>query len=191
MNEPRIAELERQVEELASEVQRLRRAVDEAHASQAAASVAASEWEAMFHSLPDLVSVIDCDHRIVRLNRQMADRLNVSPEEAVGRPCYELVHASGSPPAFCPHALALRDGRPHAAEIYEPTLDAFFLVSASPFVDAAGRLAGTVHVIRELTQRGAEACETQPLEWRHVEAGPGVPEADATTASRAGAEPTP
>jgi len=150
MDQSDIAVRDRQVEVLAGAVERLQAALARAQASGAAAATAVLEWEALFDALPDAVAVIDHEHRIIRMNRVMAARLKIRREEAVGRLCHELVHASGAPPAFCPHALALQDGQSHAAEIYEPALDGFFLVTASPLLDAAGRPAATVHVIRQV-----------------------------------------
>lgn len=153
MSQPPIAQLERHVEDLEREVQRLREALEASRAAEAAAMHEARQWQQLFYALPDFVSVIDREHHFVHVNQRMADRMGVTIEEAVGKPCYELIHASGAPPAFCPHALAMHDGRPHAAEIYEPTLSAFFLVTASPLTDVDGRVVATVHVIRELPDR--------------------------------------
>lgn len=108
-------------------------------------------WEALFDALPDPVAVIDCEHRFVRVNRVLAQRLNVRRDAAIGRRCYELVHGTTSPPAFCPHSRALEDGRAHCARVYEPMLDAFFDITSTPLPDASGRLSGTVHVLHELT----------------------------------------
>jgi PAS domain-containing protein len=48
-----------------------------------------SVWEAIFDSIPDLVTVIDKDCRIVRMNKAMAERLGGSEEAFIGRACYE------------------------------------------------------------------------------------------------------
>ena len=83
----------------------------------------------------------------------MADRLGMHPEDAVGKACYELVHHSTNPPGFCPHGSLLGDGKEHAQEIHEVTLNADFLVTASPLRDEKGNVTGSVHVMRDITER--------------------------------------
>jgi PAS domain S-box-containing protein len=42
------------------------------------------EWEMTFNAVPDLIAIIDKDHRIVRVNQAMADRVGLHPDEAKG-----------------------------------------------------------------------------------------------------------
>ncbi len=109
------------------------------------------EWERTFEAVPDMIAIIGRDFHIIRVNKAMADRLGVQPEEAVGKACYELVHHSTNPPGFCPHGSLLGDGKEHAQEIHEDLLNADFLVTASPLRDEAGNIMGSVHVMRDIT----------------------------------------
>lgn len=111
------------------------------------------EWERTFEAVPDMIAIIGRDFHIVRVNKAMADRLGVSPEDAVGKVCYELVHHSTNPHGSCPHGILLSDGREHVQEIHEDTLDADFLVTASPLRDEEGNITGSVHVMRDITER--------------------------------------
>ena len=49
-------------------------------------------WERTFNSVPDLIAILDCHHRIVRVNQPMAEKLGRTPEQCVGLKCYECVH---------------------------------------------------------------------------------------------------
>jgi len=51
--------------------------------------------------VPDLIAILDNEHRIVRANRAMAERLGVTPAECVGLKCFECVHKTEQPPEFC------------------------------------------------------------------------------------------
>ncbi|MCX5815943.1 MAG: PAS domain-containing protein [Proteobacteria bacterium] len=82
---------------------------------------AKKEWEYTFDSIPDLIALIDRQHRIIRINKAMANRLGLSPKEVIGKTCYESVHNAKVPPGFCPHALLLKDGNVHTAEVHEET----------------------------------------------------------------------
>jgi PAS domain S-box-containing protein len=114
---------------------------------------AKEEWEQTFDTVPDLMAILDAKHRVVRMNRAMSDRLGVAPDQCMGLKCYEAVHGLTQPPAFCPHSLTCRDGREHTAEVHEPRLRGDFLVSTTPRFDQQGRLIGSVHVARDVTER--------------------------------------
>ena len=49
-------------------------------------------WERTFDAVPDLIAIMDEHYRIVRANRAMAQRLGVTPDECVGKVCFEVVH---------------------------------------------------------------------------------------------------
>ena len=115
--------------------------------------LAAQEWERTFDAVPDLIAIIDSQHRIVHANRAMAERLGMTPEQCVGLTCYGYVHGSEAPPSYCPQEQVLADGRAHTVEVYEKHLGGYFLISCTPLFDQDGRIVGTVHVARDITQR--------------------------------------
>lgn len=156
--------LEKLVDERTKNLQeaneRLRTQAQDLQASNAAlcqreqALVRAKEhWERTFHSVPDLIAILDDQHHIVQANRAMAERLGMTPEQCIGLPCYRTVHCANVPPAFCPHAQTLRDGREHAVETHEDRLEGDFLVSTTPLHDENGQMIGSVHVARDITER--------------------------------------
>ena len=114
---------------------------------------AKESWERTFDSVPDLIAIIDKEYRIVQANKPMATRLGVSPEECVGLICYHAVHGSTKPPSFCPHRQLIEDGLDHTTEIHEPRLGGDFMVTVSPLTGPDGKLAGSVHVARDITER--------------------------------------
>ncbi|HSD57022.1 MAG TPA: PAS domain-containing protein, partial [Methanotrichaceae archaeon] len=114
---------------------------------------AKEEWERTFNTVPDMIAILDPQHRILRVNQAMADRLGVTPEQCVGLLCYEAIHGQSQPPEFCPHALTCNDGQQHVAEVQEPRLGGDFLVSTTPLCDPQGQLIGAVHVARDITMR--------------------------------------
>ncbi len=114
---------------------------------------AKEEWERTFDSVPDLIAIIDDNHRVMRLNRAMAARLGREPEECLGLPCYNVVHGLNMPPEFCPHSKTIEDGREHNFELSEERLGGNFLVSTTPLMDRESRMIGSVHVARDITER--------------------------------------
>jgi PAS domain S-box-containing protein len=122
-------------------------------AAQAKLLRAKEEWERTFDSVPDLIGIVDNQHRIIRANRELAKRLGLTPEQCVGLHCYEAVHGSDRPPEFCPHTRTLTDGLQHNAEVHEKRLGGDFLVSTTPLMDQNGAMIGTVHVARDISER--------------------------------------
>jgi PAS domain S-box-containing protein len=115
-------------------------------------SETAKQWEATFDAVPDLIAIIDTDHRFVRVNKAMAEKLGCTAQEAVGRTCYECAQGLEEPLEGCPDAHLLKDNQEDMAGITEECLGGHFLVSTSPLHDAEGELMGSVHVARDITE---------------------------------------
>lgn len=127
--------------------------VSERKHSEQALKRANEEWERTFDSVPDLIAILDVNFQIVRTNRAMSERLGITPGMTIGMPCYQCVHGAKRPPGACPHALTLKDGKQHVAEVHEEHLGGHFLVSTTPLHDEHGRMIGSVHVARDITER--------------------------------------
>ncbi|MCW4019398.1 MAG: PAS domain S-box protein [Candidatus Bathyarchaeota archaeon] len=109
------------------------------------------EWKRTFDSLPDLIAIIDNNYSVRKVNQAMAQRIGVAPEECVGLKCYKCIHGTNDPPDYCPHTKTLQDGKEHAAEFNEPHLGGCFLVNTAPLKDENGKMVGSVHVARNIT----------------------------------------
>jgi PAS domain S-box-containing protein len=116
---------------------------------------AKEEWERTFDTVPDLIAILDKEHRIVRVNKAMAERLKLAPDKCIGARCYEIVHGLSCPLESCPHSRTCHDGGEHTAEVHEAILGGDFMVSTTPLCDAEGQLVGSVHVARDITRRKA------------------------------------
>jgi PAS domain S-box-containing protein len=128
------------------------------------------EWERTFASVPDLIAIIDNQHRVVRVNAAMARRIGLKAEECIGLKCHEVVHGLSEPPEFCPHSQTLKDGRQHIEEVHEDRLGGDFVVSTTPLYDAQEKMIGSVHVAHDVTQRkqAEEAVWRRTIELQHL-----------------------
>jgi PAS domain S-box-containing protein len=125
---------------------------------------AAEEWTTTFNSIPDMVSIHSKDYKLVRVNKAFADAFAMTPEELVGKTCYELIHAAAEPPMACPHKQTIDTKTPHIAEYFEPRLGIHLEVSSSPVLDDNDEIVGVVHVAKDITDRKhAEEKQAQLL----------------------------
>ena len=116
------------------------------------------KWERTFNAVSDLIALMDNQYRIVRINKAMADKLGILPEEAMGKTCYECVHGKDEPLPNCPYKQLLIDEKETTMDIFEERLGGDFRVTVTPIFDAEGKLTEAVHIARDITeQKRAEA----------------------------------
>jgi len=110
-------------------------------------------WERTFDAVPDLIAILDNNHRIVQVNEAMAKRLGVKAEQCLGLYCYEAVHGLSWPPEFCPHVKTLKDSCEHMEQVHEARLGGDFEVTTTPIYDGQDNMVGSVHVAHDITER--------------------------------------
>jgi len=114
---------------------------------------AKEEWEQTFDTIPDMITVIDNQQKIVKANRSMTDNLGVERKDLIGRTCYSTFHGTDKPPSYCRHKNIFLKGEKHIREIYEERLNRYFILSSSPIRDSSGRITGAVEVGHDITDR--------------------------------------
>lgn len=127
-------------------------------------------WQMAFDATEDMISVLDMGHRIIAVNKAMADAMGCTPDEAVGRSCYNLVHRAENPPMACPHKALLEDGQAHRSEIYDEGLDMWMQISVTPLYDSNQELAGSIHISRDITplKRSEQAHRESEERYHHL-----------------------
>ncbi|KJU81743.1 multi-sensor signal transduction histidine kinase [Candidatus Magnetobacterium bavaricum] len=112
---------------------------------------ARNEWERTFNTIPDLIMILDTNHRIIKMNETMVKKLEITAEEAIGKACYEIFHSTEKPLDNCPHEQLLTDGLEHTIEAYDGRLNAYFMVTTTPLHNPDGKLYGSIHLARDIS----------------------------------------
>jgi len=107
------------------------------------------QWEDTFDSIDDLIFVHDADGRILRTNRALAARLQLAPNEVVGRSTREVLRQGNAPWNRCPYC----ESAAGEAEKFDPSFSGYFLATDSALHDSRGKRLGTIHVLRDVTTR--------------------------------------
>ncbi len=111
------------------------------------------EWKATFDSISDPISIHDRDFNIINVNKAFTEFFKTSPENIIGKKCYEFVHESAGPWPNCPHKQALENRKPAMEEFWEPSLGIHLQISASPIFDDSNEVVGSVHLAKDITSR--------------------------------------
>lgn len=108
-------------------------------------------WQNILNAIPDMVALLDEQHKIIWLNNTMLKLLGMSREDCIGKYCYSLVHGLNEPPDYCPHSKFLKDRQNHSVEVYLDKLEGDYLVTISP-IENDGYAIGSIHIARDISQ---------------------------------------
>jgi PAS domain S-box-containing protein len=128
----------------------------------------AAQWQATFDAVQESVLLLDKDFRVLRANHAAAEFLGLPFDKIVGGHCYDLTHATSTPPAECPLAKMRQSRRHEEAEVLARKGGPWLSVSVDPLFDPSGELTQVVHVARDITDRKRAEEERERL--RQLEA---------------------
>jgi PAS domain S-box-containing protein len=130
-------------------VETLRAELDRIQRRETDLEVATAQWQVTFDAIADAISVLDAEHRIVRMNLAMARLVGCSEAEALGRHCWELVHGTDQPPENCPCQNVRRFLKRNSVVIEHH--QRWINVTIDPRFDHQGRIDGFIHVMSDVT----------------------------------------
>jgi PAS domain S-box-containing protein len=107
------------------------------------------QWTNTFDSIQDVVLLHDASFHIMKANRALLQRINRSPADAIGSLCETTLPRAHGNWSGCPYC--------HAGDSFsegpDPCFGGFSLVSTSSYVDQSSQQKGTIHVVRDVTER--------------------------------------
>jgi PAS domain S-box-containing protein len=114
---------------------------------------AAKAWRTTFDSITDFIAILDKDFKILRVNKALANAYGVKPQELIGKTCCQTYQCTEHDRMTCPHAKTLKTREPSTTEMYQEQLGIYLEITTSPIFNADGRIDGSVHIAKDITQR--------------------------------------
>ena len=107
------------------------------------------QWAYTFDSIGDPILVHDREFRTLRTNQRLSHLLGREASALVGRAVADLLAKKNMSYESCPYC----EGVAGEGDETDPWLPGYFLASNSTFTDPQGRQLGTVHVLKDFTER--------------------------------------
>ncbi len=114
---------------------------------------AKQDWENTFNSIADMITIHDREFNILHANTAAREILNLDLSGGDSAKCFEHFHGEKAPHKECAGYGCLLNGKYTVAEIFEPHLNKFIEVRATPRFDAQKDITGVIHVVRDITER--------------------------------------
>jgi two-component system NtrC family sensor kinase len=108
------------------------------------------QWTNTFDSIQDFVLLHDSEFRIMKANRALLQRLEQSPSDVVGRLCETVLSKDKGQWRGCPYCSPADDG---FHEGPDPCFGGFSMVSSSSYAEQGTKQKGTIHVVRDISDR--------------------------------------
>ncbi len=110
------------------------------------------EWEKTFDAITDMVWIEDGGRRVIRANQTLLTKTGISPIEAAGKKCGELLERIGIFSNECLCADTATGKRPSFREL-RGTGGSLYHFWAYPLIDEEGRLYAIVHYLKDVTSQ--------------------------------------
>lgn len=134
--------------DLAKSLDRMRREIE---AKQEEIKQHWYEYQKLFEEVPCYITVQDSDLKILRYNREFAERF--SPEE--GEYCYKAYKGRSERCEACPVLKTFEDGLPHYSEeaaVDKDGTETYWMVKTSPIKNSKGEVIAAMEMSLDLTQ---------------------------------------
>jgi PAS domain S-box-containing protein len=125
------------------------------------------QWRNTFDSVHDIILAHDADFRIIKANQILLEQIELASADVIGSTCESVL----------PHGLGEWTGCPYCArggeEITEgadPCFGGFSMVSTSSYAEQGSKQKGTIHIVRDITERRS-AEEKYRLLFEQVQEG--------------------
>ncbi len=125
------------------------------------------QWRNTFDSVHDIILAHDAEFRILKANQTLLEQLELSSLDVIGSTCETVLPQGLSEWTGCPYCAR---GGGEVSEGADPCFGGFSTVSTSSYTEQGSRQKGTIHIVRDITERRS-AEERYRLLFEQVQEG--------------------
>jgi len=108
------------------------------------------QWRNTFDSVHDIILAHDAEFRILKANQILLEQLQQSTSDVMGKTCESVLPHRVIDWKDCPYCAR---GSEEVTEGADPCFGGFSLVSNSSYSEQGGKQKGTIHIVRDITER--------------------------------------
>jgi len=108
------------------------------------------QWRNTFDSVHDIILAHDAEFRVIKANQVLLEHLEQSSADVIGSTCESVLPHSLGEWTGCPYCAR---GDEEVTEGADPCFGGFSLVSSSSYSEQGSQQKGTIHIVRDITER--------------------------------------
>jgi two-component system NtrC family sensor kinase len=108
------------------------------------------QWRNTFDSVHDIILAHDAEFRIIKANQILLEQLEQSSADVIGKSCESVLPSERGGWTGCPYCAR---GSDEITEGPDPCFGGFSLVSTSSYSEQGSTQKGTIHIVRDITER--------------------------------------
>jgi len=125
------------------------------------------QWRNTFDSVHDIILAHDSEFRIIKANQTLLEQIQQSSAEVIGGTCESVLPHGLGEWTGCPYCSR---GGEEISEGADPCFGGFSMVSTSSYTEQGSKPKGTIHIVRDITERRS-AEEKYRLLFEQVQEG--------------------
>ncbi|HZC23990.1 MAG TPA: GAF domain-containing protein, partial [Candidatus Binatia bacterium] len=126
------------------------------------------QWMNTFDSIHDIILAHDADFRVIKANQVLLGQLSKASADVIGNSCESVLPHTFGEWTGCPYCAM--GGEEEFTEGADPCFGGFSVVSTSSYTEQGSPQKGTIHVVRDITDRRS-AEEKYRLLFEQVQEG--------------------
>ena len=126
------------------------------------------QWMNTFDNIHDIILAHDADYRIIKANQVLLEQIGQAAADVIGSTCDSALPHTYGEWTGCPYCV--RGADEEFTEGADPCFGGFSVVSTSSYTDQGTQQKGTIHVVRDITDRRS-AEERYRLLFEQVQEG--------------------
>ncbi len=108
------------------------------------------QWRNTFDSVHDIIVAHDAEFRIIKANQTLLEELQLASADVIGSTCESVLPHTHGEWTGCPYCAR---GSEEITEGPDPCFGGFSTVSSSSYSEQGSKQKGTIHIVRDITER--------------------------------------